>query len=90
MVINNVSNITSGDVFIYDGTGNLSGSYSPVLTAGNNTITVSPSNLSGCATGNANAQISITLSNKKAYTFGGKAFAFDRQTQYTKKIKIKS
>jgi hypothetical protein len=90
MVINNVSNITSGDVFIYDGTGNLNGSYSPTLTTGNNTITVTSANLSGCVTGNTNAQISVVLSNKKAYTFGGKAFAFDRETQYTKKLKIKS
>jgi hypothetical protein len=90
VTVNNITNTTFATLDVFDGTGNLSGVYSPTLAAGNNTITVTPSNLSGFVTGNTAAQITIVLSNKKAYTFGGKAFAFDRETQYTKKLKIKS
>jgi hypothetical protein len=82
--INNV-NASSASIFISDGG---SGSYAVNLQSGNNTLTVSPTNLTGVST-STGGSIALLLSNKKAFTILSKDYQFNREFQYTKSIKIK-
>jgi len=89
LAINNISNSSMGSLIIYDGTGSMNGYYSTILNQGNNTVTVTPANLSSLAT-TTSGNIIVVLSNKKGVYFSGKDYQFSREYQYFKYIKIKS
>jgi hypothetical protein len=82
--INNVANSTSSEFLISDGA---SGIYFKTLQSGNNTFTVSPSDLSSLAT-TTMGSMALILSNKKAYVISGKDYQFNREFQYNNTIQI--
>jgi len=86
--LNNVSNITSASLIVFDGTGNPNSTYSQPIVIGKNVLTVTGANLSAMAT-STNGIIAVVLSNKKAFVFSGKDYQFSREAQYSKHIKIK-
>lgn len=85
----NVSQFTKGKVIITDEIIDNLASYTVSLTPGTNTISITPSNISGFSTLNINmAGIIILLQNQKAYFFGGKSYQFIREHEFIRRIKI--
>lgn len=83
--INNVANAKVANLLLSDGVG---GFHVKTLQTGNNSVTVTPSNLSSLSTSTV-GYIALLLSNSKAYVFSNKDYEFNREYQYTKSIKIK-
>ncbi len=85
VTINNVSNASSASIFLSDGG---TGFYTANLQSGNNTLTITPANLSGVST-TTNGNLALLLSSKKAYTISSKDYQFNREFQFNKSVKIK-
>jgi hypothetical protein len=83
--INNVANAKVANLLLSDGVG---GFHVKTLQTGNNSVTVTPNDLSVISTSTV-GYIALLLTNKKAYVFSNKDYEFNREYQYTKSIKIK-
>jgi hypothetical protein len=85
ITVNNVSNIKTASFAIVDNS--FLGVYAAPILAGNNTIVITPSNMSSLTAGDG--YISVSLENSEAISVSGKDYKLARHTQVTKQIKIK-
>ena len=87
ITLNNVTNITSANVLLY----NLGGGALPIskiITAGNNTINFTAGELSAFPTGTMSTLLAIIMENAHGVSVSGKSFKFSRAVQYSKYIKV--
>lgn len=85
ILINDVSSTSYAVIYLMD---DASRAARFQLKPGNNILTFSPQQLSFLKTTN-NGEIYILLQNTMAYVYGSKDFQFQRENQFTKKLKIK-
>jgi hypothetical protein len=83
----NVSNASYAEFIVYDGTSSSTAMYSQTVHAGNNVITVTPANLAALSTC-TDGIIGLVMENKKAYTFSGKSYLFEKGAQYNQYLTI--
>jgi hypothetical protein len=88
VAVNNVSNITSARILVFDGTNTSSSYVQKTINAGNNTIIFTPADLANL-TPTQTGYLALVLTNSKAYKVSGKDYQFNREAQCTMHFKIK-
>lgn len=88
VAINSVANAGKAYFIILDGSNTVNGSVTKILSAGNNNVNFSASDLIDL-TPTSTGYLVVALANSKAYLISGKDYQFNREAQFTKHIKIK-